>query len=144
MRAARTPPEPPPITNRSTSKSAISSSTRSLSLSPLDLLAALAHLGAELSGDKIGEFRRPLVHRHHAHLDGLRLGRKQLRSERRLVEGDEILDLLVGELVAVGLRHLLADLLLLAGEGLRDDHRDLVEVLLVVEIGLEQRLLGLL
>src|SRR3954470_19987219 len=103
MRAARTPPEPPPITNRSTSNSAISSSTCSV-VDQLDLLAALAHLGAELRGHGVGEIRGPLVHGGHAHLDRLGLGRKQLLADRRLVEGDEIRDLLIGKLVAVDLR----------------------------------------
>src|SRR3954466_15492391 len=77
MRAARTPPEPPPITNRSTSNSAISPPTLLLPLQASDRLVALAHLGAELRGHGVGELRSPLVHGGHAHLDRLRLGRKQ-------------------------------------------------------------------
>src|SRR6266550_5228048 len=92
MRAARTPPEPPPITNRSTSNSAISTpnisspGSKSLSLTRflhanrgplrsktlrLNLLAAFAHLGAELGVDRFGKVLRPLVHIGHAELNRL-------------------------------------------------------------------------
>src|SRR3569833_2257105 len=150
MRAARTPPEPPPMTNRSTSKSAISSldfadlDLLSFFRPQSDLLAALAHLGAELGIDGLCENLRPLLHIGHAHLNRTGLAGKELLAERGLVEGDEILDLLLGELVAVDLGHALADLLLLAREGLSDDNRDLVEILLIVQIALDQRVLGLL
>src|SRR6476659_7788045 len=91
IRAARTPPEPPPITNRSTSNSAISVPDRSLFLTrflhanrhPLrlktrsDFLAALAHLGAEFAVDRFGETRCPLIHIGHAELDCPRLRRQQ-------------------------------------------------------------------
>src|SRR5207237_9990586 len=70
IRAARTPPEPPPMTNRSTSNSAISTPPEIVSSGseirspkfPLNFLAALAHLGAELGVHRFGEGLRPLVH----------------------------------------------------------------------------------
>src|ERR1700730_11804354 len=71
IRAARTPPEPPPITNRSTSNSAILAlpgflfltrflhanrhPLRSKALRKSDLLAALAHLGAEFAVDRFSK-----------------------------------------------------------------------------------------
>src|ERR1700754_4977241 len=103
MRAARTPPEPPPMTKRSTSNSAISSS----SCFPFrsDVLAAFLHLGAELAVDDLGKLLRPLVHIGHAELDRPRLAGEQLLAERRLVEGDEVLQFLLGELVGIDLCH---------------------------------------
>src|SRR3954467_2098070 len=86
-----------------------------------NFLAALLHLGAELAVDGFGKGLRPLVHVGHAELDGAGLAREQLLAERRLVEGDEILQLLLGELVSVDLRHALADFLLAAGEILGND-----------------------
>src|SRR5207237_4518513 len=91
-----------------------------------DILAALLHLGAELAVDGFGKGLRPLVHVGHAELDGARLAREQLLAERRLVEGDEILQLLLGELVGVDLRHAFADFLLAAGEILGDDDGDIL------------------
>src|SRR5580692_4673016 len=85
IRAARTPPEPPPITKRSTSNSAISAPTKD-QINSSHLLAALAHLGAEFAADLIGKSLGPLVHIGHAHLDRLGLGRQQLLAQRRLVE----------------------------------------------------------
>src|SRR5216684_2314772 len=85
IRAARTPPEPPPMTNRSTSNSAMSHPARILCLTrflhanrpPLrsktlwksDFLAALAHLRAELRVDRFSKLLRPLVHIGHAELN---------------------------------------------------------------------------
>src|SRR5437764_9766691 len=83
IRAARTPPEPPPMTNRSTSNSAMVSpifrewriangnrpaqlpafysllAIRHSPFASLDFLAALLHLGAELAVDHFGKALRP-------------------------------------------------------------------------------------
>src|SRR3954464_5772089 len=124
MRAARTPPEPPPMTNRSTSNSAIGEPQRSDSTCVviLDFLAALLHLGAELAVDGFGKLLRPLIHVGHAELDGPGLVPQDLLAERRLVEGDQILQLLLGELVGVDLCHAVADFLLAASEILGNNH----------------------
>src|ERR1700730_13819868 len=164
MRAARTPPEPPPMTNRSTSNSVISTPNisppgsknllltrfldanrdplRSKTLSS-DLLAAFAHLGAELGVDDFGETLRPLVHIGHRKLNCLGLGGPKFLAERRFVEGHEVLQFLLGKLAGIDLRHALADLLLAAGEALGDNDGDLVEVFLIVQISLQQRILGM-
>src|SRR5256885_12121753 len=120
MRAARTPPDPPPMTKRSTSNSAISPLSRDRRS---DRLVALLHLVAKFLIDLFGKPLRPLLHPGHAELNGARFVRKQLLAERRLVEGDEILELLLGELGGVDLRHALADLLFAAGQRLATDHR---------------------
>src|SRR5512138_1419549 len=122
MRAARTPPEPPPMTNRSTSNSAMVR----VPIWSSDILTALLHLGAELAVDDFGKLLRPLVHIGHAELDGAGFVREQLLAERRLVEGHEVLQLLLGELVGVDLRHALADFLFAAGKTLGNDHGNLV------------------
>src|ERR1700712_4966913 len=119
IRAARTPPEPPPMTNRSPSKSAICSPGRSQFRS--DFLAAFFHLGAELIVDRLGENLRPLVHIGHAELDCPRLRRKQLLAERRFVKRHQILQVLFGELIGVDLGPVFGDFLLAAGEGLHND-----------------------
>src|SRR4051812_31587751 len=100
MRAARTPPEPPPMTNRSTSKSAIVSPPGRWSDRPpasypprLHILAALVHLGAEHLVDVLGEARGPFLHELRARQDRLRLLHQQLLADRRLVEGDDVLQL---------------------------------------------------
>src|ERR1700710_1461810 len=82
IRAARTPPEPPPMTNRSTSNSAISAPIE-IRLPWSNLLAALAHLGAELAVDHFGKTIRPLLHIGDAALNCLGLGREQSLAERR-------------------------------------------------------------
>src|ERR1051325_3979995 len=103
-----------------------------------DVLAALFHFGAKLFVDGLRKHLRPLVHIVHAELDGAGLDRKQLRTERGLVEGDEVLQLLLGEFTGVDLRHAFPDLLLPAGEVFRDNDRNLAEVLLVIEVVLHQ------
>src|SRR5271170_5386152 len=72
IRAARTPPEPPPMTNRSTSNSAISHldlcSVSAIGFA-LDFLAALAHFCTELGIHDFRKLRPPLVHKGHAGLN---------------------------------------------------------------------------
>src|ERR1700733_6540713 len=60
IRAARTPPEPPPMTNRSTSKSVTAASCEGSEILPLLLhlfMDTLHHVGRQLLG--------PRLHRHH-------------------------------------------------------------------------------
>src|SRR5713101_5951024 len=159
IRAARTPPEPPPMTNRSTSNSAMVTlpglyfdafSSREPASTSLEnalesyLLAAFAHFGAEFTVDGFAKNLRPLIHIGHAELNCPWLGGEQFLAERRLVERDQVLQLLFGELVGVDLRHPLADFLLAAGKLLGDDDGNLVEILLVVEVALHQLIPGLL
>src|SRR5215213_9565982 len=119
IRAARTPPEPPPITNRSTSNSAMASSEWRMAngksncdalsiryslfaISLLsDLLAALAHLGAEFAVDDFGELLRPIVHIGEAEIDGRGFGGQKLLAQGRLVEGGEVPQFLLGKRLGV-------------------------------------------
>src|SRR5260370_19881159 len=135
------------MTNRSTSNSAIkapvASPDRRRSRGSY-LLAALAHLGAEFAIDHFGKTLGPLIHEGHALLDRHRFGRQKLLAERRSVERHQVLQLLLGECLGVDSGHAIADFLLATGELLRDDDLNFVEILLVVEIGLQQLVLGLM
>src|SRR5258706_3157115 len=143
IRAARTPPEPPPMTNRSTSNSAIQAPLKA-GVCGSYLLAAFAHLGPEFAIDDFAKLLRPLVHKGHAELNCPRLGGEQFLPKRRFVERDQVLQFLLGELVGIDRRHPLADFLLAASKLLRDDDGYFVEVLLIVEVALHQLILGLL
>src|SRR5437868_4362076 len=92
MRAARTPPEPAPITNRSTSGIPIVW----LDLG-LDLFSSPSHLGAELGDNFVRELVRPLVDVAGALIEDHRLLADDLAADRRLVERQHILELLLGE-----------------------------------------------
>src|SRR5258705_11720747 len=100
------------------------------------LLAAFAHLGAEFAIDGFGKNLRPLIHIGHAELNCPWLGGEQFLAERRLVEGDEVLQLLFGKLVGVDLRHPLAAFLLAAGNPLGVDEANFVAILLMVSFAL--------
>src|SRR5713101_9257796 len=144
------------MTNRSTSNSAISTPSEigffgsdfhfrfAHQIYTSDFLAALAHLGAELTVDDLGKALRPLVHIGHAELYRPGLARQQLLAERRLVKRDQLLQLLLGKFVGVDFCHALADFLLATGQALGNNHSDFIEILLVVEVVLQQNLLGLL
>src|SRR6516162_11546035 len=73
IRAARTPPEPPPMTKRSTSNSAMIHSDLfqgfPVRYALSDFLATLAHLGAEGAHHGFREVLRPRVHEGHAEAD---------------------------------------------------------------------------
>src|SRR4029077_1179121 len=80
MRAARTPPDPPPMTKRSTSWSAIS-----------EIVSALLHLGAHLGNDVLGKAVAPLAGVGHAFVDDFRFLDDHLSAERRLIEVQQVL-----------------------------------------------------
>src|SRR5215470_11124430 len=87
MRAARTPPEPAPITNRSTSKSLIAGSP---SVARSERVSALSHLGAQALQRLFVQLHRPILRRRHGLFDEVRLFGLQLLAERRFVEGERI------------------------------------------------------
>src|SRR4051794_20956234 len=104
MRAARTPPEPAPMTNRSTSRSAmvnlacrppppaVSGGRRCAGASKR--VSLLAHFGAELADYLFREPVGPVLDVGHALFQHLRLKIDQFLAERRLVERYGILDFL--------------------------------------------------
>src|ERR1700683_2997699 len=99
MRAARTPPEPPPMTNRSTSKSDM-----------LHIVSALLHFGAHAVHDVHRQIIRPCGGAAHRVFDSLRLLEHHLLANRRLVERQNLFQLGLGEMAGIstcgGIDHL--------------------------------------
>src|SRR5271154_5571134 len=87
IRAARTPPDPPPITKRSTSWPAM-----------LNIVSALFHFGAHTVDDFKGQIVRPLAGTVHALVERLRLLGNGLLADRRLVECQQLPQLRLGEM----------------------------------------------
>src|SRR5262249_1576838 len=103
MRAARTPPDPAPITNRSTALAIVSPATEpeDSRASSDQVVPFLFHLRAHFGDHLLGEFVGPLGRNLHALVESFRLFGDQLLTERRLVERDSILELLLGEELCV-------------------------------------------
>src|SRR5579862_3416489 len=91
MRAARTPPEPPPMTNRSTSKSDM-----------LHIVSALLHFGAHAIHDVDRQIVGPFGGAVHGIFDGLRLLDDHLLADGGLVERQDLLQLGLGEMRRIG------------------------------------------
>ena len=134
IRAARTPPEPPPIDEqidveiRHHRSSGSASSGDQISLPRLRISARNWPLTSS------AKLCAHCVHVLACWRRSTSAPATAASAERRFVEGHEILQFLLGEVVGVDLGHLLADLLLTAGQLLATDHRDLLRVLLVVQI----------
>src|SRR5215471_7805077 len=90
MRAARTPPDPPPITKRSTSCSAIS-----------HVVSALPHLGAHFTHDFLRKLIRPAPRHRHAFVGRFWFFGDDLLAERRLIERQKLLQLRFGEMARI-------------------------------------------
>src|SRR5690348_9884689 len=88
MRAARTPPEPAPMTKRSTSSPAMLRPASRLSPRRSDRVTLLLHLFANASDDLLGKLRAPLARGGKALLQHLGKLRNQLLAGRRVVEGE--------------------------------------------------------
>src|ERR1700758_1177589 len=95
-RAARTPPDPPPITKRSTSCSAIS-----------HVVSALLHLGAHFTHDLLGKVIRPLAGHRHAFVRGFRFFGNDLLAEWRLIERQKLFQLCFGEMARIDARRII-------------------------------------
>src|SRR5580700_4095026 len=98
MRAARTPPEPPPMTNRSTSWSAM-----------LEIVPALLHFRTHLGHDFLGKVVAPFPGIGHAFVEGLRFLGQHLLAGGRLIEGQNGLQFRFGEMAGVDLGGLVDD-----------------------------------
>src|SRR5262249_23019698 len=92
IRPAAPPPEPPPTTKRSTSCSAISSDPPHL-----DVVTSFFHFGAHFGDDLLRQVFGPSLRIFHALIQDGRLLHDQLAAERRLVEGQRVLELLLRE-----------------------------------------------
>src|SRR5260370_14553880 len=90
MRAARTPPDPPPMTKRSTSCSAM-----------LQIVSALFHLGAHFVDDVLGKIVRPGAGHGHALLHGLWFLVNNFLAKRRLIETQELLQFRLGKVSGI-------------------------------------------
>src|SRR5690348_13301521 len=150
MRAARTPPEPAPITNKSTSCPAIAYASPDLSAGlssgaagshrVAPLLQFIAHLrrhfGRELVGPVLGEV--------HAVVHDDRLLGEHLLACRRLIEGEDLLELLLGEVRRVLPRDFLSHLGEARLKVVAHLGGDLVEVLLQHRVLLQEEQFRLL
>src|SRR5690348_40786 len=90
IRAARTPPDPPPMTKRSTSCSAM-----------LNIVSALFHFRAHFIGDLLGKLIGPAAGHCHAFVHGLRLFVDGFLPEGRLIERQELLQLRFSEMACI-------------------------------------------
>src|ERR1700759_567461 len=133
MRAARTPPEPPPMTNRSTSKSDM-----------LHIVSALLHFGAQLAHDFDGKIVAPAARIGHAFVERPRLVSQHFLTDRRLVEGENLLEFRLGEMARIKARGRVHDLLPAGLKVLVDLGRDVADVLGPHRVGLNDRIRGLL
>src|SRR5437762_10617939 len=111
MRAARTPPDPAPMTNRSTSSGIalppFGPNARQLEL----VVAALSHFRAHSRDHGLGIFVDPDLRALGRLFAGLRLLLDHLLAEWRLVEGDHVLEVLFGERTRITERDLLVQFL---------------------------------
>src|ERR1043165_10043427 len=138
MRAARTPPEPPPITKRSQSKSAMTAAQ-----ARLEIMALFLHLGAEAIHPLLADLASPLLNIFERLIEHLRLDTRHLLAQRRLVEGEHVLQFLLGETVGIELRRIAHELVAARRKFGAQLGGNVVEVLGELRIGLQQRALGL-
>src|SRR5947209_6061150 len=139
MRAARTPPEPPPMTKRSVSKSAMVDVTR-----VLQVVTLLLHLGAEAVHHFLTHARRPLLHIVKGLVEHERILDDNLPAERRLVEREHVLQLLLAETLGIEFRCFVHEFVPARAELSAQLRADIIKVLGEMRIGLQQRAFGLL
>src|SRR5262245_18027190 len=118
MRAARTPPEPPPITNRSTSCEAIaafrcpSNERAAVCQHPgvvpqeLEVMTSLLHFRAKPAQNLVGRPGRPHLRETNSLLEHLRFLRDQFLAKWRLVEREKLFELRFGKAPRIEGRHL--------------------------------------
>src|SRR3954452_16779367 len=133
MRAARTPPEPPPITKRSVSNSAMGFAGRGLKI-----VALLFHLGAEAVHHFLANARRPLLHESKSLIEDHRLSFQHFLAERCLVEREHVLQLSFGESDCIESARLSNQLDAARGKFISQLRADVVEVLGELRVHLQQ------
>src|SRR5262245_8094684 len=110
----------------------------------LDLVPSLLHFRTHLADDLLRQPVGPGLGVLHALIEDVGLLRQQLFAERRLVERERILELLLGEARGIELGHVVQEFRA-AGSVFRTQlERDLVQVLAQGRIGLQEYALGLL
>src|SRR5262245_10851431 len=116
MRAARTPPEPAPITRRSTSCAAITTPALAVGRAARhvdavsQIVTLLLHLGLEPRHDLLADLSRPGFRARQALVDHDRLLGGEFLADGRLVEREHVLELRLGEFRRVQARNLIDDL----------------------------------
>src|SRR4051812_25567084 len=98
MRAARTPPDPAPITRKSTSWAAISAPARKAAS---QVVALLLHFLAEARRHLLVDLARPHFGARQALVDDGRLLGGKFLADRRLVEGEHVPDFSFAELLGI-------------------------------------------
>src|SRR6266702_3649926 len=132
MRAARTPPDPPPMTKRSTSCSAM-----------LQIVPALFHLGAHFIDDVLGKIVGPGASHGHALVQRPRLLVNDLLAKRRLVETQELFQFRLGKVRGIDPRGAVQKLFGPHAVFLFQIGGDLIEVLTPHEVRLHEHVSGL-
>src|SRR5476651_1630015 len=128
MRAARTPPEPPPITNRSVSKSLIAE--RRGRVAGSEVVALFLHLGAEAIHHLLAEPRRELLlNKAERFFEHLRLGSEHFLANRRFEECHQVLQLRLAEASRIAVRSLRDDFIAPHRKFSAQLRRDVVQVL---------------
>src|SRR6478736_1786909 len=112
MRAARTPPEPAPMTKRSTSWSAISRRHHIIRTiapvigdNPLKRVTPLLQFVAHFRDNLVGERVCPVLRKFQAFLTDFRLLGEQLHADWGLVERQYLFELRFGEVGSVQFGH---------------------------------------
>src|SRR5262245_19237822 len=109
MRAARTPPDPAPITNKSTS-AMVRLVARRPAGGASQIVALLLHLGAEARHDFLRHFFRPRLGPRQPLVDDDRFVGSEFLAHRRLVERDHLLQLGFAEALGIEPGDLVHDL----------------------------------
>src|SRR5262249_5913031 len=111
MRAARTPPDPAPITRRSTSCAAITTPADRAASGASQIVTPLLHFVAEPCHHLVIDLSRPGFGALQALVDHDRLLGGEFLADRGLIERDELLELGFGELLGIEPRDLVDDLI---------------------------------
>src|SRR5262245_4359971 len=109
----------------------------------LDLVPSLLHFRAHLADDLLRQAVGPGLGILHALIEDVGLLREQLAAERRFVEGERVLELLLGEARGIELGHVVQEFRAAGSEFRTQLERDFVEVLAQGRIGLQEYALGL-
>src|SRR4051812_4057523 len=111
MRAARTPPEPAPMTKRSTSSDISIGPDQQSGEGSEIVVTPLPHLRAHLAHQILGVFLDPSLGALADRLAGLRLAVDDPLAERRLEEFKHVLEVLLGINAGIAARDFLVQLL---------------------------------
>src|SRR5665647_1808587 len=116
MRAARTPPEPAPMTNKSTSLSAIARYRPVMKTAAWRLnkrgskrMPSFLQLFAHLRNHFVGQGVRPILRESQAGVGNFRLFGEHFFAQRRFIEREQVLEFLLGKTRRIEARYLIAE-----------------------------------